>query len=331
MVRMPQTSSGTAPSGRGSAARSYRPSQIAGGSARTASSRGGAQRKAPVRVSSVRVGDLNRTPREKRQRPNTSAGISSHLVARLVIVVAVIVVLGIGGAFLYNSNTFSVEEVRVSGGVHLTSQEMTDLAAVPSDTTLLRVDSSGIVDRLKSNPWVQSASVNRLFPHTLEISITERGIAAIVAVTGSDKQTENWAIASDGMWLMKIPDQNSTEGKSISQQVYTDAEQVLHITDVPYGVKPEAGAYCTDSSVLNALNIVSGLTTSLADEVTTVSATDTVNTVLTLQNGVQIAFGTADDIRAKERVCLQLMEQYPDQIAYINVRVVDRPTWRAMS
>ena len=41
-------------------------------------------------------------------------------------------------------------------------------------------------------------------------------------------------------------------------------------------------------------------------------------------------FGEAEDIRLKERVCLELMEQYPDQIAYINVRVAERPTWRSI-
>lgn len=91
-----------------------------------------------------------------------------------------------------------------------------------------------------------NVQVNRVLPDTLDLAITERTIAAVVTVTGSDKQTENWAIASDGMWLMKIPDQNSDEGKSISQQVYTDADRVLHITDVPYGVKPQEGAYCSD-------------------------------------------------------------------------------------
>ena len=193
------------------------------------------------------------------------------------------------------------------------------------------MDASGIASRLQTNPWVKSAAVNRLFPETLELAVEERSIAAVVSTTSLDVQeTENWAIADDGMWLMKIPDQDSAEASQISQQVYIDAGQVLHITDVPYGVAPQEGAYCTDDCVLNALNIVSGLTTELADEITTVSATDTANTVLTLENGVQIAFGTAEDVREKERVVLELMAQHPDSISYINVRVVDRPTYRAI-
>jgi len=289
-----------------------------GGGARQSS------RTADSRVSAVRIGDMNRTVRSQ------SRGVGSWA-ARAIMAVVLLAILGIAVFALYSSNMFPIEQVRVSGVEHLTESEMADLAAVPAGTTLLRVDTGAIDARLMSNPWVQSASVDREFPNTLSIKITERAIAAIVVVSTDKQQTENWAIASDGMWLMRVPDQSSDEAKSISPQVYQDVANVLRITDVPYGVKPDVGSRCTDSSVLNALAIVSGLTTSLADEVTAVSAADTVNTVLTLNNGIQIAFGTADDIRDKERVCLQLMQQYPGQIAYINVRVVDKPTWRAVS
>ena len=115
-----------------------------------------------------------------------------------------------------------------------------------------------------------------------------------------------------------------------SQQIYEDAASVLHITDVPYGTSPETGAFCTDENVNNALDIVAGMTTSLADQVVLVKATDAESTKLTLDNGVEIAFGKAEDIREKERVCLEIMEQNPGSVAYINVRVVDRPTWRAL-
>ena len=102
------------------------------------------------------------------------------------------------------------------------------------------------------------------------------------------------------------------------------------IRDRPYGTSPETGAFCTDENVNNALDIVAGMTTSLADQVVLVKATDAESTKLTLDNGVEIAFGKAEDIREKERVCLEIMEQNPGSVAYINVRVVDRPTWRAL-
>ena len=131
-------------------------------------------------------------------------------------------------------------------------------------------------------------------------------------------------IASDGMWLMPIPDQNSEAGKRTSPKVYEDAAKVLHITDVPHGTRPEVGAYCSDASNNNARCIVDGMTTELAGQVKKVAATETESTTLTLESGVEIVFGTAENIRDKERVCLEIMKEHPDGLAYINVRVVDR-------
>lgn len=280
-------------------------------------------------VTSVRIGDIDQATRAKRAQ----RAYRRYLV-RIGAVIALIGALAVGGVVAYNSDLFSITEVRVTGVEHLTATEMTELASVPAGTTLLRVDAGGIQQRLLSDAWVLDASVNRVFPDTLELAITERTIAAVVSVPIDNAQTtEDWAIASDGTWLMSIPAKGSEASKTISQKVYEDAESVLHISDVPLGVSPEVGAHCTDANVNNALDIVSGLTTELADQVKSVKATETASTVLTLENGIEISFGeagTTEDIRNKERVILELMKENPDKIAYINVRVVDRPTWRSL-
>lgn len=249
----------------------------------------------------------------------------------VVVIAAIIGVLGIGGLALANSSTFAVQQVTVSGASHIASEELTELAAVPQGTTLLNVDANGISSRLTSNPWVKSASVERVFPNTLNLAIDERQITAVVEVTVDTSNTkEKWALSSDGMWIMKIPDRDSEEGKSIASQVYDDADKVLSITDIPNGAVPEAGTYCNNANVDNALSIIDGMTTELADRVKGVSAASSDSTTLTLDNGVEIAFGDSTDIRDKERVCLELLEKYPDQISYINVRVVNKPVWRSL-
>ncbi len=236
-----------------------------------------------------------------------------------------------GGLAVYYSNLFTIENVSVTGVEHLTATDMSELASVPAGTTLLRVDAAGIRERLLKDAWVDDVSVNRVFPNTLELAVTERTITAVVDVpTENAESVQPWAIASDGMWLMPIPDQNSEAGKRTSPKVYEDAAKVLHITDVPYGTRPEVGAYCSDANVNNALAIVDGMTTELAGQVKKVAATETESTTLTLESGVEIVFGTAENIRDKERVCLEIMKEHPDGLAYINVRVVDRPTWRAL-
>lgn len=258
------------------------------------------------------------------------ASYHRHLV-KLGVVLGAIAVLLACAAVLYFSSVFSIDEVKVEGVEHLTQSDLQALVSVPEGETLLRVDTKAIEDSLLRDAWVKSVSCNRIFPHTLQIVVTERTVAAVVEVPTSDaKSTQPWAISSDGMWLMAIPDQDTQLGQSLNQRIYDDAQNALHITDVPYGTSAETGTKCTDENVNNALAIVSGMTTDLANQVKTVSATDAESTKLTLESGVEIAFGPAQSIREKERVCLQILNDNPGKVAYINVRVVDRPTWRSL-
>ena len=59
----------------------------------------------------------------------------------------------------------------------------------------------------------------------------------------------------------------------------------------------------------DALSIVDGMTTELASQVRTVSAADPSSTLITLTNGVEIAFGDAQNIREKERICLEILSK----------------------
>lgn len=326
-----KSSSSRRPSARSAASSTGRNSKapMRSASSRSNQSRGASSRNpyAPQTYSSVSIGEINQVKRASRVQKSYR-----RYVVRLGIVLGFIMILLIGGIVLYNSSAFTVTNVSVKGVEHLTASEMTELASVPAGTTLLRVDEAGIKERLSQEAWVKEVQVNRQFPDTLELAITERTIAAVVEVPVNEGQSfETWAIASDGTWLINIPKESSEDAASVSIKVYEDAAAVMHITGVPYGLVPEVGTTCSDDNVNNALAIVEGLTTDLADQVKTVSATGTETTTLILENGIEIAFGTAENIREKERVCLALMEEYPDQIAYINVRIVDEPTWRATS
>lgn len=305
------------------------------GSSRGVSSRGSSVRssrsqarsygQADQPLRSVSVSDVHNAARYRSKR------VARRVPMVFITIVVIVAVLGIGGVVLANSGVFTVRQVTVSGVSHITSEEVTNLAAVPEGTTLLNVDANGITSRMTSNPWVQSASVDRVFPDTLNLNVTERPISAVVSVTVDDSNTvERWALAPDGMWLTKLPDQNSAEGQALPASVYEDAENALEITDIPYGSSPEAGKYCNNANVENALSIIDGMTTELADQIKSVSAASSNSTTLTLDNGVEIAFGDSRDIRDKERVCLELLQQYEGKISYINVRVVNKPVWRSM-
>lgn len=291
------------------------------------SSRSSAQHHArsnePLR--SVSVSQVRNNRRQTQPKKSRKGLIIGIVLAVLAIVIAV------GIFILSRTDLFPVTKITVSGVHHLTDQETAELASVPEGTTLLNVDAGGIEGRLESNPWILDATIERRFPDTLNLNITEREIVAVVDVVIDDNDNQQtWALASDGTWLMQIPDRNSDEGKQLAPQVYEDVDAALHISSVPYGSVPEAGSQCNNPNITNALAIIDGMSTELADQVKSVSAASSDSTVLTLHNGVEIAFGDSSDIRDKERVCLELMEQHPGKIAYINVRTVNKPIWRAV-
>ena len=274
----------------------------------------------------TRVGDMRRADRMDRARSS-----SRRYLVRAIAAIALVVVVLAGWAALYNSAAFSITNVTVEGVEHLTSDEMAQLANVPADSTLLRVDTDIVRNRILQNAWVDDVVIDRVFPDTLKISVTERTVSAVVEVPNrAGSAVKSWLIADDHVWLMPVPDADSEAAKTTSARIYEDAERVLHITDVPYGTEAEIGQACIDGNVNNALDIVSGMTTELADRVVRVSAAGTAETTLLLDNGVEIAFGRAENIRDKERVILQILEDNPDSVAYINVRMVENPTWRAI-
>jgi hypothetical protein len=96
-----------------------------------------------------------------------------------------------------------VREVRVEGLQRLDNERVTALAAIPADSTLLRLDIEGIQDRLADDPWIVSTEVSRSFPSTLVLSVVEREIAAVVEIPSSVNGVpdQRWLVSKDGVWL----------------------------------------------------------------------------------------------------------------------------------
>lgn len=282
----------------------------------------------------------------KRQKAIRKEEHNKKKKARTIRIVVISIVLAALVAFVtayiyfYSTNSFVIENIEINGVKHLTNDEMNQLIAVEEGETLLKVDTDIITKRLKQDAWIEDVKIVPVFPSTLQINVTEREITAIVEVpTSSDSLSSsssatqssvirNWAIAADHMWLMPIPDKNSEASKNINQQIYSDVDGVMHIVDVSPGVNPEIGSYSSDDSVNCAIDVVDAMTTDLKNQVKNVKATDPNSTNLILNNGVEIAIGTSENLREKERVCQKLLEENEGKISYINVRNANSPTWR---
>lgn len=308
--------------------------------ARQSSSRGGSSSSRSYRDSGI-------TLEESRRRARATAQPRRAVPVKLIITATLIVGLLVAALCVYNSSFLTVTEVQVEGTERLTAAHLTELAAVPSDSTLLRVDVNGITERLQSDPWVKSVTVRRVLPSTIVLEIAERSIEAVVEIPSASASgtSQRWLISSDGLWMSQVndtattddgtTDETSTETAtgSVSEDALVTPDELgalPAIVDVPRSTVPVAGEVTEDTGILNALSILVTLGTELRDQVATISAPDADKTVLTLDNGVGIAFGAAEDIENKELVILQLLEEHEGALSYINVRVADRPTWRGI-
>ena len=259
-------------------------------------------------TSGRRVGDIRAREREQR--------IRSHyrkFVMRIVIVVAAVLLVIFGSIFVYRSDLFHVNNVQINGVSHLTSQEITEIAAVPADSTLLRLDAAGIKQRLEDNAWVQSATIHRSLPDTIVIDVTERTPGAVVRI--NDKQT--WVISTDCSWL--------------SAATEDDWNNDMRIIDVSNSIaQPVSGSECTDGGIKNALAILDGISDDLKSQIQSISAESSIKTSLNLKNGITVAFGDSSSIQLKEAAINELLSQYAGKISYINVRVPASPTYRTL-
>jgi len=81
--------------------------------------------------------------------------------------------------------------------------------------------------------------------------------------------------------------------------------------------------------VTNALAVLRGLSPELKAQVKAISAPSVDKTALVLNDGVQVFIGSATEMARKDLITRGILAREKN-IVYINVRVVDRPTWRGL-
>jgi cell division protein FtsQ len=229
--------------------------------------------------------------------------------------VAILAVVGIaaiawGLSVVWSAPLLPVKVVQISGTSRLTTESVLASAAIPAGATLPKLPKSEILNRLRANPWIAEATLARSLPGTVKIAIVERTPTAIVDAGGA----EIWLVSADGHWLNR----RSAE----------DTMALPTIRDAP-GVVPIAGKATESKELLNALAVVEGLSPELRAKVKTVSVSTVDKTALTLADNIQVFVGSAEDMQKKDQLIRQILAK-EKKLVYINVRVVQRPTWRGL-
>src|SRR5262245_11113764 len=93
-----------------------------------------------------------------------------------------------------NALGFRITSIALAGGRQLTREEILTTAGVTGRTSLLFLDATAARARLKANPWIAEATVLKLYPGRLHISVIEReafalwqkdGKVAVISVDGT--------------------------------------------------------------------------------------------------------------------------------------------------
>lgn len=271
-----------------------------------------------------KLADIKRQERQRRQRERFFRRIFG--ITLLVVLVGGLIA---GALYLVNSPVFDVTSLSVKGNKYVSSEDVKSLADVSSSSSLLLLNKSDIVGKLRQQPWIRDVELTKQLPHTLTINVIERTPQAVAVLPG---EKNYWLVSDDGVWLGKL---DVTESSTISQSdaygsVVYDAKKVIHIIDLPIA-HPRAGSKVKSPEVVNALRVVNGVSPELRKITAKVSAPTVPKTKIFTESGIEISLGSSEDIKTKDRIVRSILKTQKGKVVLINVRAIDAPTWRGLN
>ena len=191
---------------------------------------------------------------------------------------------------LYQSKWFIAQEVTITGNSRLSIEQISAAAAVPIGNSLMSINPEVISEQIEALPEIKIAIVQRGWPHTILISVTERTPIAVAATASGYN-----LIDSDGM---------------NAGVVAAPPEGLLVIS-----AQPDSAAMTSAIQALASIPAewaITGLSAATQDSV-----------VANLGNGVIVTLGSGERAAEKVEVAQALIEK---GYTVINVSAPDAPT-----
>lgn len=223
-------------------------------------------------------------------------------------VLAGLVVLGafVAAALLvYNSSLFSVRRIEVSGNHQLTQSEIVRSSQLQLGENIFRVDLDAATARLSKDAWLQSASLSRKLPGIIRISVRER--SAVASLYRTEAQ---YLLDSGGFVLARRGPLADTGWPTLR--------------DIDVG-KVVVGTRLTSPVLGDALKALLSLSPDLRKTVDIVYAPAADKLVFITDEGLEIDYGKAEDMQAKNEVIHKVLKEESGRIIVIDVRVVTNP------
>lgn len=202
-----------------------------------------------------------------------------------------ILVLAVSGWWiLYQSKWFIAQGVTVTGNSRLTVEQISAVAAVPIGNSLMSINTAAMTEQLMELAEIKVVTVERGWPHTILIQVTERTPIAVAATLSGFN-----LIDSEGL---------------NAGSVAAPPPGLLVISAVP-----------ESKAMLGAINTLAAIPAQW--QLIALAASTQDNIVATLASGAVITFGSSERAADKVEVAQALMEK---GYSVINVSAPDAAT-----
>ncbi len=200
---------------------------------------------------------------------------------RRVVALLLLMALMVGAVWLfYFSDVLAVKDVEVQGTRTLSSEEVREVAAVPSGLPLARVDLDAIRARIEALAVVRDADVTRTWPDRVLIDVEERVAIAVVEIGGRTRGMD-----ADGVVFREYP-------------------------KPPPGMPQVRTSNDTRSDALReAALVVEALPTEISRRVDHVEVATIDQISLVLRDEKLVVWGSAEESEAKAEVLAGLLQQ----------------------
>ena len=99
----------------------------------------------------------------------------------LLIILVTSTLLNYLGNFIIHSPYFALKDIRFEGCRKVSPQELMKLAEIRKGANIFAINLTELAQRLKFNPWIKEAKIERIFPYALKIIVNERTPVALVS------------------------------------------------------------------------------------------------------------------------------------------------------
>lgn len=241
--------------------------------------------------------------RSKRRRQRKSEYHQTGVLARLLVMVAVVAAIVLGVAIF-----FRVHTVEVQGNKIYSREQVVEASGLEVGENLLLINRAAVAGSIKARmPYVRDVSVSPVMPDTVVIQVKESDIAALVR---SDVGAQ-WYI--------------NTDGRVLGGTVDGFQGQIVELTGFTI-TAPKAGeqAVATEGQSENmdtALQVIRQMEgTGLIEEVTALDAVKAYDLILRSGNRLEIRLGGSEQLEYKiQYLQLVLEELEPYQTGIVDL------------